>query len=214
MTFNDKYIKIVLCIVVLCIGIDCFFRIGGVCVQNVTDEQLCSLSQSGDTDARDRLVVRYISLVGARAAVYANQSSSFECEDLGQEGFIGLVYAIDNYNPSFGASFRTFAALNIDRRITDAVRTALRKRQVPDNVKVALSNEQIASNDDPENTAILRDTLNRIFADIESRTSDLERKVLALSMNGYSYAEIAKRVGSSSKGVENALARVRRKLNK
>ena len=183
-------------------------------VQNVTDEQLCSLAQSGDTDARDRLVARYISLVGARAAVYSQTPSHFDCEDLGQEGFIGLVSAINNYNGSYGASFRTFAALNIDRRITDAVRLALRKRQVPDSVKVSADGDlNLASADDPEGTALLRDTLRRIFAELAERTSNLERQVLALTLNGYSYSEIAKRLDCPCKKVENALSRVRRKLN-
>jgi len=183
-------------------------------VLNVTDEQLCSMAQSGDTDACDRLVVRYISLVGARAAVYSHQSSTFDCEDLGQEGFIGLVSAIDSYDQSYGASFRTFAALNIDRRITDAVRLALRKRQIPQSATVSIDGEQLSAGESPENTAILRDTLSRIFTEIKDRTSSLEQKVLTLTMSGYSYAEIAKRIGCSAKAVENALARVRRKLNR
>ncbi len=181
---------------------------------NVTDEQLCSLAQSGDTDARDRLVARYISLVGARAAVYSHTSSAYDCDDLGQEGFIGLVSAINHYDGSYGASFRTFAALNIDRRITDAVRLALRKRQVPDSLKVELDDQLPSAADDPESTALMRDTLRRIFAEIEERTSDFERKVLTMTMSGYSYAEAAQKLGCTAKAVENALARVRRKLNR
>ena len=181
-------------------------------MQNMTDEQLCSMAQSGNTDARDRLVARYISFVGARAAVYAPISGAADRDDFGQEGFIGLVSAINRFDPSYGASFRTFAALNIDRRITDAVRLALRKRRVPDSVTVAASDD-IASADDPAQTALMRDTLRRIFTELEERTSLMERRVLTMIMNGYSYAEAANQLGCSPKSVENALARVRRKLN-
>ncbi len=181
-------------------------------MHNVTDEQLCLLAQSGDTDARDLLVSRYISFVGARAAAYAPVSITVDRDDYGQEGFIGLVSAIDSFDPSYGASFRTFAALNIDRRITDAVRSTLRKSQIPDSVKVA-DEVDIAAADNPEQTALMRDTLRRLFAELEKRTSPMERQVLALIMNGYTYGEAAKRLNCSAKAVENALARVRRKLN-
>lgn len=181
-------------------------------MQNVTDEQLCSMAQSGDTDARDRLVARYISFVGARAAVYTPVSGAADREDFGQEGFIGLVSAIDRYDPSYGASFRTFAALNIDRRITDAVRLALRKRRVPEGVTLPADSD-ISSADDTEQTALMRDTLRRIFAELEQRTSPLEKQVLMLIMNGCSYSEAAKKLNCTPKTVENALSRVRRKLN-
>ncbi len=181
-------------------------------MQKLTDEQLCSMAQSGDTHARDLLVARYISFVGARAAAYAPVSITVDRDDYGQEGFIGLVSAIDSFDPSYGASFRTFAALNIDRRITDAVRSTLRKSRVPDSAKVADGSE-IAAADNTEQTALMRDTLRRIFAELEMRTSPMERQALAMIMNGYTYGEAAKRLNCSAKAVENALTRVRRKLN-
>lgn len=176
----------------------------------LSDEKLCELARSGDASARDRLVARYFSLVGMRASAYL-PVGGFEHEDLGQEGFIGLIGAIDKYDPSFGASFRTFALLNIDRRITDAVRAALRKKQVPDSAKVDVA--EIEGDSDPENTAILRDTLRRVTEGIEKRTSDFERKVMKLSLSGCTYSQIASRLGCSAKSVENALGRVRRKLD-
>ena len=177
----------------------------------ITDERLCALAQSGDTEARDRLVARYISVVGARTAAYHPVSGTFDRDDLGQEGFLGLIGAIDCYDESYGASFSTFAVLNIDRRITDAVRRSLRKRQVPDNAKVALD-DSLADNGDPAQTAVLRDTLRRVIEQINSLTTERERTVLMLHLSGYSHAESAERLGCSPKAVESALARVRRKL--
>ena len=177
----------------------------------LTDEQLCLLAQSGDETAANRLAARYISLISARASAYKPVSGSFDREDLGQEGFIGLIGAINRYNPECGAAFRTFAVLNIDRRITDAVRASLRKRQVPDSAK---SDCDVAGHDSPETTAIMRDTLARINEELRCSTSEIERRSLQLHLSGYSYAEVAKILDCNQKSVENALGRVRRKLNR
>lgn len=186
-------------------------NVGGTVLPELSDEQLCALAQSGDSTAADRLAARYISIISSRASAYKPISGSFDREDLGQEGFIGLIGAINRYNPDCGASFRTFAVLNIDRRITDAVRTSLRKRQVPDSAKSDCDVPSESS--DPESTAIMRDTIRRINDELLSHTSETERSALTLHLNGYSYAEIAQKLGCNTKAVENALARVRRKLN-
>ncbi len=177
----------------------------------LSDERLCELAQSGDAAAANRLAARYISLIGARASAYKPISGSFDREDLGQEGFIGLIGAINRYNPECGASFRTFAVLNIDRRITDAVRASLRKRRVPDSAKTDCD---VAGYDSPETTAIMRDTLARITEELRTGTSEVERQSLSLHLSGYSYAEVAEILGCNVKSVENALSRVRRKLNR
>ncbi len=190
---------------------DCVLVAGGMVLTELTDEQLCALAQAGDAGAANRLAARYISLISARASAYKPISGSFDSEDLGQEGFIGLIGAVNRYNSECGASFRTFAVLNIDRRITDAVRASLRKRQVPDSAKADCD---IAGHDSPEATAIMRDTLARINEELRTGTSEIERKSLALHLSGYSYAEVAERLGCSQKSVENALGRVRRKLNR
>ena len=179
--------------------------------EQFTDEQLCALAQAGDTAAANRLAARYISLIRARASAYKPVSGSFDREDLGQEGFIGLIGAINRYNPECGASFRTFAVLTIDRRITDALRASLRKRQVPDSAKADCD---APSHDSPESTAIMRDTIARIEQELRTATSDIERRSLMLHLSGYSYSEAAEILGCSVKSVENALSRVRRKLNR
>lgn len=178
-----------------------------------TDEQLCHLAQGGDIAARDRLIARYIDTVGLRARGYISGAAGevVEFEDLGQEGFIGLFSAINSYDASLGASFRTYAILNIDRRITDAVRFAFRKKQVPASAKVEL--DDLPDSNDPEHVTIVKDELNRVMSRLEQETSTLERSVFTLHLDGYSYSEIAKRLGCSTKSVENALTRVRRKLS-
>ncbi len=180
---------------------------------NPTDEELCILAQSGDSSARDRLVARYLDLVGFRARGYLPDlfTVGVESEDLGQEGFLGLLSAIQSYDAAYGAKFRTFATLAIDRRMTDAVRAAFRKKQVPSSSQVELG-DAVSGKDDPENTAIIRDELARVMERMENTSSLRERQVLALHLDGYSYSEIAEKLGCTAKSVENALGRVRRKL--
>ncbi len=179
-----------------------------------TDEELCLLAQGGDNSARDKLVARYLDLVGFRARGYLPDlvTVGIEADDLGQEGFLGLLSAIQGFDPSYGAKFRTFATLAIDRRMTDAVRAAFRKKQVPSAAKVELGDE-VSLGENPEHTAIVRDELNRVMARMESTSSLKERRALAMHLDGYSYLEIAQQLGCSAKSVENALSRVRRKLS-
>ncbi len=179
-------------------------------MSKLTDEQLCALAQAGDTAAANSLAARYISTVRGRASAYKPVSGSFDRDDLGQEGFIGLIGAIKNYRADCGAAFRTFAVLNIDRRITDAVRASFRKSQVPDSAKTDCD---AVSNQSPESTAIMRDIIDRIEQEL-SIASEIERRSLMLHLSGYSYAESAKIIGCNAKSVENAIGRVRRKLNK
>ncbi len=185
----------------------------GMCV-TLSDEELCRLAQEGDEAARDRLAARYFDLVGFRARGYLPKAPSVlvEWEDLGQEGFLGLLAAIQGYDPSYGAAFRTFATLAIDRRMTDAVRSAFRKKQVPASAMVEL--DQVADGEDPEETVLLRDELARLRERLAERTSPFEREVLGLHLAGLRYSEIAERLACTPKAVENALGRVRRKLNR
>ncbi|MBP5618586.1 MAG: sigma-70 family RNA polymerase sigma factor [Clostridia bacterium] len=180
---------------------------------SMTDEELCRLAQSGDDAARDTLVARYFDLVGKRARGYLSVSDPVpvEWEDLGQEGFLGLLSAIEGYDPAYGAAFRTFATLAVDRRMTDAVRAALRKKQVPAAAKVELVD--LPDAEDPERTVLLREELARVRIRLERKISARERDTLALHLAGFSNGEIAARLDCDVKSVENSLGRVRRKLN-
>ena len=184
------------------------------------DEALVASAQQGDGAAYDILISRYVSFVKSRAFGY--RDSGVEPEDLAQEGMIGLMMAIRSYREGLGASFRTYAGLCIDRAIISAVRVTLRAKMIPASSMIPIDgldengkpfSEQLAGWDgDPESALIARDeriNLRKRFAGI---LSDLELDTLMLYLGGCSYEEIARRLDSTPKAVDNALQRVRRKL--
>ena len=148
-----------------------------------------------------------------------------DSEDLLQEGTLGLLTAIREFQVDRGAGFRTFAALCIRRRIISAVRTAAGGRHWPLNSGVSLEPALFLANQDlaplgmayrrqenPEDVVIHQEDLSALEAAIQSRLTDLEAQVLALYLSGSSYSEIAKEVSRSTKSVDNAVQRIRRKI--
>ncbi len=184
---------------------------------DLTDEQLVRMAASGDRLAADRLCARYIPLVGLRASAFYDGSGVNGREDLGQEGFIGLIEAMRRYDDRVGASFRTFAVLCIDRRMTSVIRASLRKKKVPESALVWLDDEETpdissGEGDNPESRVIALDEYENLCNRIKSVSSEFEGKVLALFLRGMSYQMIAAELSSTEKAVDNALQRVRKKL--
>lgn len=185
---------------------------------DICDEQLAKLAASGDSDAFDELASRYIPLVGLRASAFYDGRSSFSGpEDLGQEGFIGFIDAVRRYDEQMGASFRTFAVLCIDRRMTSVIRASLRRKKVPESALVFLDDEDApdiaaSDTDNPENKVIASDEYMNLCRRIRDSASDFERRVLTLFLRGMSYQAIASQLASNEKSVDNALQRLRRKL--
>ena len=184
---------------------------------DLTDAQLVRMAASGDRLAADRLCARYIPLVGLRASAFYDGSGVNGREDLGQEGFIGLIEAMRRYDDRVGASFRTFAVLCIDRRMTSVIRASLRKKKVPESALVWLDDEETpdissGEGDNPESRVIALDEYENLCNRIKSVSSEFEGKVLALFLRGMSYQMIAAELSSTEKAVDNALQRVRKKL--
>ena len=91
------------------------------------NERLCALAQAGDADARERLLENNLGFIRRMALeVYGKAGESgLDVEDLVQEGCIGLLSAVDQYDAGKGASFLTYAAPAIRNAMTDCVRAAL-----------------------------------------------------------------------------------------
>lgn len=187
----------------------------------LSDEELQQQARAGSREAEEALVVRYGRLVRicARPCFLAGGDS----EDLIQEGMMGLLSAIREYDPHMSASFKTFAELCIKRRIYSAVKGASRKKHQPLNDGLSLeqvlseeSQSHLAFNESfrriPEEQVLARESESEILAFHGSMFSKLEKEVLGLYLQGLSCQEIAAVTSRPTKSVDNAIQRIRRKL--
>ncbi|MEX2356586.1 MAG: RNA polymerase sporulation sigma factor SigH [Thermaerobacterales bacterium] len=190
------------------------------------DEDVVSVARDGSTPALEFLIGKYKNFVRAKARSYFLIGA--DREDIIQEGMIGLYKAIRDFRSDKLSSFRAFAELCITRQIITAIKTATRQKHIPLNSYVSL-NKPIYDEDsdrtlldvisgtkitDPEELIISREE----FGDIEQRMgeilSDLEWKVLMAYLDGKSYQEIADDLMRHVKSIDNALQRVKRKLER
>lgn len=190
------------------------------------DIKLVEMSQSGDRRAADTLVDRYKSFVKVKTRAYFLVGA--DRDDIVQEGMIGLYKAIRDYSPDKQASFKYFADICITRQIITAVKTATRQKHAPLNSYVSLSKP--AYEDESERTLIemlsLRTSLNpeEIMIDqenlkateqkIRKSLSKFELQVMELYISGKSYTEIAVQLEKEPKSIDNAIQRVKKKIQK
>ena len=188
-----------------------------------TDEALCVRAVSGDRVAEEALVIRYNRLVRICARPYFLAGG--DSEDLIQEGMVGLLAAIREYDPSKAAAFRTYAEVCIKNRLRSAVKAAARDKRTPLNNSVPFEpplfdgkGEQYAYHapvrqlEDPEEIFLSRESFRERMEALMGQLSGFEANVLRLYLNGLSYSEIAAEVKKSPKSVDNAVQRIRRKL--
>lgn len=188
----------------------------------LTDNQLYSYADGGDTAAENELAMRYSRLVRICARPYFLAGG--DSEDLTQEGMLGLLSAIREYSPDSGASFKTYAELCIRRRLQSAVRSSLRMKHSPLNEYVSLdeilseeSKSSAAINCEqfrriPEEQVLARESKNDFLSYYSRYLSKLEVEILTHYLDGLSYSEIAEISGRTPKAVDNAVQRIRNKL--
>lgn len=189
----------------------------------ITDESLCARAASGDRAAEEALVLRHTRLVRVCARPFFLAGG--DSEDLIQEGMVGLLSAIREFRPQKGASFRTFAEVCVRRRIISVVRSAAGGKHLPLNDSVSLDPSLFLANQDftsfgtayyhqrnPEDVVIHEENLSALEEAIREGLTRLETQVLTHYLNGLSYAEIAEEVQRSTKSVDNAVQRIRRKI--
>ena len=195
---------------------------------NMTDEALVERSHAGDARADETLCERYKNIVRIKARPYFLIGA--DREDLVQEGMIGLYKAIRDYTPDHNAVFRSFAEMCIVRQLISAIKRATRKKHTPLNTYVSLYGSTFAEEDNrerplldtmamvrmesPEDAFISKESTEHILGSIEKLLTPLEKQVLDLFMDGYSYQQIAAALGRGTKTVDNALQRIKRKLEK
>ena len=183
-----------------------------------SDEELWKRAAEGDIRSEELLAERYVRLVRATARPYFLVGG--DSEDLLQEGMIGLLSAIRQYDPGREASFETFAGTCIRNRIYTAIKSAQRSKHTPLNGYVPFDSLQFdeaqthlsAPLTDPEEIVLARERVSEMSAAAQTNLSAMERRVLSLYLDGFSYEEIAHRLGRQQKSVDNAIQRIRRKL--
>lgn len=188
-----------------------------------TDESLCALASSGDKAAEEVLVLRYSRLVRICARPYFLAGG--DSEDLIQEGMLGLVSGIREFSSDRKVAFRNYAELCIRNRLISAIRMAAGGKHTPLNTYVsfelslfadrqdyAASAAGNARQDNPEDIIIGQERLQSLSKLIRCQLTELEQAILACYLNGLSYSEIAKEVYRSTKSVDNAVQRIRRKV--
>ena len=193
---------------------------------NVLDEELVWYAHEGDISALEHLINKYKNFVRAKARSYFLIGA--DREDIVQEGMIGLYKAIRDFRNDKLSSFRAFAELCITRQIITAIKTATRQKHIPLNSYVSLNKPiydeesdrtlldilTAAKITDPEELIISREELASIESKIGEILSGLELEVLMSYLQGKSYQEIACDLDRHVKSIDNALQRVKRKLEK
>ena len=190
------------------------------------DLRLIEQARSGRLAAFEAIVSKYQSFVKLKASSYF--MSGGDTDDLVQEGLIGLTKAIRDYRDDREASFRSFAELCITRQIITAIKTASRQKHAPLNTYLSLSHSP-ASHEDGECSlgdiipgSSVQDPLNQVISSEEVASlkdfltkllSMLETRVLKLYLEGRSYEQIADQLGCDTKSVDNALQRIKRKVD-
>ena len=194
--------------------------------EKMTDEEVVLKAKEDNVLAQEYLLHKYRKFVRAKARSYFLIGA--EREDIIQEGMIGLYKAIRDFKGDKLSSFRAFAELCVTRQIITAIKTATRQKHIPLNSYVSLNKPIYEEDSDrtlmdvvsgvkvanPEDMIISREE----FVDIENKMnnilSDLEWRVLISYLDGKSYQEIATELNRHIKSIDNALQRVKRKLEK
>lgn len=191
---------------------------------SLTDEELLLLLRKDDSLAEEALYARYKQIVRSKARTYFLVGA--DREDIIQEGMIGLYKAVLDYQFDRQASFRAFAELCITRQIISAIKGATRKKHMPLNTYVSFNRSVFEGENerplvevltstrisDPEEVLIGRENYAAVADSIQNSLSKLERSALELYLLGCSYQQIADELKITTKSVDNAIQRVKKKL--
>ena len=204
---------------------DLFCHYHSIRLQAMTDSELVLAARNDQDSALEYLLDKYKNLVRMKARAYFLVGADWD--DLVQEGMIGLYKAIRDYRDGKLSSFRAFAELCITRQIITAIKTATRQKHVPLNSYISL-NRPVSYEEDSDrllmdllSTAEVADPVDLVISGEEMHSmqvsfgeilSDLEAEVLKLYIDGKSYQEIADDMNRHVKSIDNALQRVKRKI--
>ena len=190
------------------------------------DEEVISFVKDGNKEAQEFIMHKYKTLVKSRARAYFLIGA--DREDIIQEGMIGLYKAVRDYQEGKNSSFKSFAELCINRQMITAIKTAGRQKHMPLNSSVSLNKPIFDEHDEqtymdllesteitsPEILFIGQEDKHFIEKHIATALSGFENMVLSLYLQGKTYAEIASISQKTEKSIDNALQRVKKKIEK
>lgn len=205
---------------------DLYEKFGDLETQPENDEEIACQAREGCHASLEYLISKYKNFVRAKARSYFLIGA--DREDIIQEGMIGLYKAIRDFRGDKLSSFKAFAELCITRQIITAIKTATRQKHIPLNSYVSLDKPIYDEDSDrtlldvisgiritnPEDLMVNREEYNNIELKMSEILSDLELQVLTLYLEGKSYQEIAVELNRHVKSIDNALQRVKRKLER
>ena len=188
------------------------------------DDKLVMMAQNGNLNAEETLMRKYKETVRLKAKMY--YMAGADEDDIVQEGMIGLLKAIRQYEADKQASFGTYASICITRQIITAIRTADRAKHKALNTSVSLSNPlprengamtiadtlRTGTGENPEELIVIKDVAYYILHNGDNVFSDLEMKVLNEVIKGNGYGQIARKLGKSQKSIDNAMQRAKKKI--
>lgn len=194
--------------------------------ENFSDENLIEKIRLGDIKAQDYLLEKYRNIVNMKANRFFLIGA--ENDDMMQEGMIGLFKAIQSFDSEKNNSFKTFANLCIERQLITAIKTSNRQKHIPLNSSFSLNISAYDENEDTEVIDILdantvedpletitkREYREFIENKIDKNLSAFEKKVLNRYVQGESYVDIATKLDSPVKAIDNAIQRIRKKAIK
>ena len=192
----------------------------------MADEQLLRKLREGESDITDYIMDKYKYLVRKKAkAMYLLGG---ENDDLIQEGMIGLFKAVRDYDINHESSFYSFADLCISRQMYTAIKLSQRQKHMPLNSYVSLYEQKEDDNEEkqqpliellqaekennPEELFLDKEYFLMLEQELKERLSDLEGRVLHLHLMGEDYHSIAKLLDKSPKSIDNALQRIKKKM--
>jgi RNA polymerase sporulation-specific sigma factor len=195
-------------------------------LHELSDVDLAARSQSGDHEALSALIDRYRRFARAKSRGYFLVGG--DADDIEQEALIGLYKAARDFRPEHQASFRAFAELCITRQIITAIKTATRQKHQPLNQYVSISGTRggdepgersvedllmVNLDSDPADRIVSDERISSLRNAMQEQLSSLEIEVLGLYVEGKSYQEIGEQLGRHVKSIDNALQRIKRKLD-
>lgn len=176
---------------------------------NLSDSELIYKVRENDNEAFRALSERYSSMIRRIVGKYSGNTDS---DDLAQEASISFYYAIQFFDFQ-SSSFATFSSVCVERGVLTALKKNIAKKRVPANLIVPLNDEVLVASEDPEAVLLEREAHAKVSEEIANRLSRLELLVLKSYLSTGSYEDTAQELSLTRKSVDNALLRVRKKLD-